>query len=223
MENHMNQENKLQASETVIANTISEALPLDANQADQAFNCGSLASKLNFSTVENVSNFARNVLGTTPTYEAWEYSRKQWIAGYCNQNPQNTGEAADKAWFSFANQLKALFGMDKPKSTSMAAEKKAEQREKKNAELLAKHQNASVGELTKQIEAAYQTLAKKPSDKETKKKVSELEKVIKVKQSAENKAQGEVLKELRADSIELVKKCINPEILEQVIEILEAN
>jgi hypothetical protein len=223
MENHMNQENKLQASETVIANTISEALPLDANQADQAFNCGSLASKLNFSTVENVSNFARNVLGTNPTYEAWEYSRKQWIAGYCNQNPQNTGEAADKAWHGFANQLKALFGMDKPKSTSMAAEKKAEQREKKNAELLAKHQGASVGELTREIELAYQTLAKKPSDKETKKKVNELEKVIKVKQSAENKAQGEVLKELRTDAIELIKKTVSPEILEQVIEILESN
>lgn len=219
----MNQENKLAATETAIANAISEALPLNPMQADQAFNCGSLASKLNFSTVENVSNFARNVLGTTPTYEAWEYSRKQWIAGYCNQNPQNTGEAADKAWHGFANQLKALFGMDKPKSTSAAAEKKAEQREKKNAELLAKHQNASVGELTREIELAYQTLAKKPSDKETKKKVSELEKVIKVKQSAENKAQGEVLKELRADAIELIKKTVSPEILEQVIEILESN
>jgi hypothetical protein len=219
----MNQENKLQASETVIANTIQEALPLDANQADQAFNCGSLASKLNFSTVENVSNFARNVLGTTPTYEAWEYSRKQWIAGYCNQNPQNTGEAADKAWHGFANQLKALFGMDKPKSTSMAAEKKAEQREKKNAELLAKHQGASVGELTREIELAYQTLAKKPSDKETKKKVSELEKVIKVKQAVTNKEQAALLKQLREDAIAEIKTCVNTETLDQVIELLQSN
>ena len=218
----MNQENNLVASENVIANAITEALPLSPEQSDQAFNCGSLASKLNFSTVENVSNFARNVLGTDPSFDQWEYSRKQWVAGYCNQNPQNTGEAADKAWHGFANQLKALFGMDKPKSTSIAAEKKAAEREKKAAELLAKHQDTSIGELNKQIELAYQPLDKQPSNKHAKKKVSELDKVIKVKQSAENKAHGEVLKELRADSIELVKKCIDPDILESVIALLES-
>jgi hypothetical protein len=219
----MVKENKLVAHEAAIANAIEEAMPLSADQADQAYNCGSLASKLNFSTVENVSNFARNVLGTNPSFEQYEYSRKQWIAGYCSQNPQNTGEAADKAWHGFANQLKALFGMDKPKSTSMAAEKKAAEREKKAAELLTKHQNATIADLNKQIELAYQTLAKKPSDKEAKKKANELEKVIKVKQSAENKAHGEVLKSLREEAIAEVKKCVSPDVLEQVIELLEAS
>jgi hypothetical protein len=213
-------ENKLQVTPNAIANAIQEALPLSATQADQAFNCGSQASKLNFSTVENASNFARNVLGTEPTYEQWEYSRKQWIAGYCDQNPQNTGEAADKAWFTFSNQLSALFGLEKPKSTSIAAEKKAAEREKKAAELLAKHKDQTIADLNKQIEIAYQTLSKKPSDKEAKKKASELEKVIKVKQSAENKAQGEVLKALRDEVITEVKKCIDTECLDKILEVI---
>jgi len=212
-------ENKLQAAPTAIANAIQEALPLSATQSDQAFNCGSQASKLNFSTVENASNFARNVLGTEPTYEQWEYARKQWVAGYCDQNPQNTGEAADKAWFTFANQLNALFGLEKPKSTSVAAEKKAAEREKKAAELLSKHKDMTIADLNKQIELAYQTLAKKPSDKEAKKKANELEKVIKVKQSAENKAHGEVLKALRDEVNGETKICIDTKCLEEVLEV----
>jgi hypothetical protein len=216
------QENKLQAEPTAIANAIQEAMPLNDVQQDQAFNCGKRASNLQIGIMENLTSFAR-MLGTSPTYAAYELARTQWTAGYISDRPHAEPASADTAFSRFAVQLKEHFGLDKPKSDNPVAQAKADQREKKQAELLSAYQNTSIGELSKQIEAAYQTLAKQPSNKEAKKKVSELDKVIKTKQSAENKANSEVLKELRTDSIELIKKCINPEILEQVIEILEAN
>lgn len=218
----MTKETKLETTQTAIANAIQEASPLTDAQQDQAFNCGKRASNLQIGIMENLTAYARN-LGTSPTYAAWELARTQWTAGYLSDRPTIEPATADTAFSRFASQLKENFGLDKPKSDNPVAQAKAEQREKKTAELLAKYEDTSIGELNKQLEAAYLTLAKKPSDKETKKQASEIEKVIKTKQSAENKAHGEVLKTLRDEAIELVKKCVNPDVLDSVIATLESN
>jgi hypothetical protein len=222
MENHMNQENKLQASETVIANAIAESMPLSDVQQDQAFNCGKRASNLQIGIMENLTAYARN-LGTSPTYAAWELARTQWTAGYISDRPTIEPATADTAFSRFATQLKENFGLEKPKSDNPVAQAKAEQREKKASELLAAYANTSIGELSKQIELAYQTLAKQPSNKDAKKKVSELDKVIKTKQAVTNKEQAALLKQLREDAIAEIKTCVNTETLEQVIELLQSN
>jgi len=222
MENHMNQENKLQANQTAIANAIQEAMPLNDVQQDQAFNCGKRASNLQIGILENLSTFAR-MLGTSPTYAAWELARTQWTAGYLSDRPTIEPATADTAFSRFAGQLKENFGMVKPDSDNPVAKAKAVQREKKANELLAAYENKSVGELSKQLEVAYETLAKQPSNKDAEKKAAELKKVIKTKKAESNKEQAAVLKELRADANELIKSCVNPELLEQVIEILAAN
>lgn len=222
----MTKENTMQADQTAIANAIQEAEPvtLTDTQQDQAFNCGKRASNLQIGILENLSTFAR-MLGTNPTYALFEQARIQWTAGYLSDRPNIEPSSADTAFTRFAGQLKENFGMEftKPKSDNPVAKAKAEQREKKTAELLAKYENTPIGELNKQLEAAYLTLAKKPSDKETKKQANEIEKVIKTKQSAENKAHSEVLKTLRDEAIELVKKCVNPDVLDSVISTLESN
>lgn len=222
----MTKENKLEASETVIAASIQEAEPvtLTDTQQDQAFNCGKRASNLQIGILENLSTFAR-MLGTNPTYAIFEQARIQWTAGYLSDRPNIEPSSADTAFTRFAGQLKDNFGMEftKPKSDNPVAKAKAEQREKKAAELLEKYENTSIGDLTKQREAAYLTLAKKPSDKEAKKKVAEIDKVISTKEKAENKAHSEVLKTLRDEAIELVKKCVNPDVLDSVIATLESN
>lgn len=217
----MNQENKLQATETVIANVIQAAQPLNDEQQDQAFNCGKRASNLQIGILENLSTFAR-MLGTNPTYAAFEQARIQWTAGYISDRPTIEPSSADTAFTRFANQLKENFGMEftKPKSDNPVAKAKAEQREKKASELLAAYENKSVGELSKQLEVAYETLAKQPSNKDAEKKAAELKKVIKTKKAVSNKEQAAVLKELKADAIASIKDCDNVELLEQVIDLL---
>ena len=219
MENHMNQENQ-----TVVANQIADETLLTAAQQDQAFNCGKRASNLQIGILENLSTFAR-MLGTDPTYAVFEQARIQWTAGYLSDRPTIEPSSADTAFTRFSAQLKENFGMEfiKPKSDNPVAKAKAAQREKKAAELLAKYEKASVGELTKQIEKGYESLAKQPSNKEIKKQVAELEKVINTKRKVDSKEQSEVIKTLRSQANELIKTCVNSEILEQVIDILESN
>lgn len=215
----MNQANNLQASETAIANAINEASALKPEQADQAFNCGMRSAKLKMSNVENLSAYA-STLGKNPSYATYEACRIQWVSGYVSENPNNTGEAADKAFHLFAKQLKELFGLDKPSSDNPVAKKKAEQRAAKKAELLAEYQDETIVELQDRLKANFNTLAVQPSNKDAKKTISELEKVIKVKQAEEMKLIGAEIKELKAEINEELKTCMSINTLEKVLEIL---
>jgi len=212
-------ENKLQADKTAIANAINEAASLKPEQADQAFNCGMRSAKIKESNFENLNAYA-STLGKNPTYATYEACRIQWVSGYVSENPNNTGEAADKAFHTFAKQLKELFGLDKPSSDNPVAKKKAEQRANKKAELLAEYAEDTIAELNERIKANFNTLSVQPSNKEAKKTIAELEKVIKEKQAEQVKAIGAELKELKAAAIDEIKACMNIHTLENVIELL---
>jgi len=215
----MNQENKLVATDTAIANAINEAAALKPEQADQAFNCGMRSAKIKESNFENLNAYAAT-LGKNPSYATYEACRIQWVSGYVSENPNNTGEAADKAFFTFAKQLKELFAIDKPSSGNPVAKKKAEQRANKKAELLAAYQDETIAELNDRIKANHNTLAVQPSNKDAKKTIAELEKVIKVKQAEELKIIGAELKELKAEINEELKACTSINTLEKILEIL---
>lgn len=103
-------ENKLQASEQVIAQVINNH-PLTPEQADQAYNCGARASKNNLSAFENAETFAR-LLGDNPTYDHFESLRIRWVTGYLEDRTSNTPDSADKAFNTFKNQLNELFGIN---------------------------------------------------------------------------------------------------------------
>jgi hypothetical protein len=135
--------------------------------------------------------------------------------------PDLTGNAHDSAWADFAKLLNTLYGLEKPKSTSISATKKATEREKHNEALLAKYKDALAIDLRDQLAKTFQSLAKNPDNKDLKKKQKELDKVLKLKTSEENKAHGENLRALRAEARELVGKCIDIEKLEAVIELLD--
>ena len=192
---------------------------LSADQAITAKDCGFQYARNQLAVFENARDYA-GMLGTDPTFDQWEAGRLQWVSGYVEANPQNTGNAADKAWERFSGLLNEFFGLVKPKSGSAAAAKKAAEREKKTAEILAKHGDLTPTMIRAQMEAAYQTLAKNPSSKESKKQVKELEQVLKVKQSAENKEHGEELKALRGAVKTEAGKCTDLDILQQVLDIL---
>ncbi len=203
---------------TVIAEAVSA---LSSDQALTAKDCGFRFARNQLDNLENAKEFA-TMLGTDPTFDQWEASRLQWVSGYVEANPDNTGNAADKAWHRFAGLLDDLFGLTKPTSSNPAAEKKRVEREKKNAELLAKYQDVSPTELRNQIEYAYTVLSQNPSHKDSLKAVKELDKVLKVKQSAANKQFGEELAELRKDVKDAVTKCTQPEALQACLDILSA-
>lgn len=203
---------------TVIAEAVSA---LTADQALTAKDSGFRFARNQLDNLENAKEFA-SMLGTDPTFDQWEASRLQWVSGYVEANPDNTGNAADKAWNRFTGLLDDLFGLTKPSSSNPAAEKKRAEREKKAAELLAKYQDVSPTELRAQIEHAYQVLSQNPNHKDSLKTVKELDKVLKVKQSAANKQFGEELAELRKEVKEAVTKCIQPEALHACLDILSA-
>lgn len=203
---------------TVIAESVSA---LTADQALTAKDSGFRFARNQLDNLENAKEFA-TMLGTDPTFDQWEASRLQWVSGYVEANPDNTGNAADKAWNRFTGLLDDLFGLTKPSSSNPAAEKKRAEREKKAAELLAKYQDVSPTELRSQIEHAYQVLSQNPTHKDSLKTVKELDKVLKVKQSAANKQFGEELAELRKEVRDAVTKCTQPEALQACLDILSA-
>jgi hypothetical protein len=198
---------------SIIADSVSA---ITSDQALTAKDCGFRFARNQLDNLENAKEFA-TMLGTDPSFDQWEASRLQWVAGYVEANPENTGNSADKAWSRFTGLLDDLFGLTKPSSSNPAAEKKRAEREKKNAELLAKHGDMTPTMIRAQMEAAYQTLAKNPTNKEAIKQVKELDKVLKVKQSAENKQHGEELAELRKQVKEAAGKCTDIGLLESVL------
>jgi hypothetical protein len=201
---------------SIIADSVSA---ITSDQALTAKDCGFRFARNQLDNLENAKEFA-TMLGTDPSFDQWEASRLQWVAGYVEANPENTGNAADKAWNRFTGLLDDLFGLTKPTSSNPAAEKKRAEREKKNAELLAKHGDLTPTMIRAQMEAAYQTLAKNPTNKEAIKQVKELDKVLKVKQSAENKEHGEELKTLRGAVKVEAGKCTDIDLLQSILDML---
>lgn len=200
----------------IIAEQISA---LSADQALTARDAGFQFARNQLANLETAKGYA-SMLGTDPTFDQWEAGRVNWVSGYVEANPDNTGNAADKAWNRFSGLLDELFGLVKPKSKSAAADKKRIEREKKTAEILEKHNDLTPTMIRAQMEAAYQTLAKNPTNKEAAKQVKELDKVLKVKQSAANKEQGEELKTLRGAVKIEVGKCTDIDLLQTILDML---
>jgi hypothetical protein len=195
---------------------------LSADQALTAKDAGFQFARNQLANLETAKGYA-SMLGTDPSFDQWEAGRVSWVSGYMEANPDNTGNSADKAWNRFSGLLDELFGLVKPKSKSAAADKKRIEREKKNAEILEKHNDLTPTMIRAQMEAAYQTLAKNPTNKEAAKQVKELDKVLKVKQSAENKEHGEQLSVARKHVKELVGKCTDIDLLDQLVDLLEGS
>ena len=119
---------------------------LDFDRRNAAYDQGAMWAENQRSTYDIVAGAAK-ILGTNPTHEEWMEYAKEWKDGYVNQNSDNTSNAADQQWARFAKQLSEFFGLDKPKSTSVHAEKKAAERSKKAEALLTKYQEKTAAEI----------------------------------------------------------------------------
>lgn len=170
-----------------------------------------------------VAQDAARTLGTDPSFDRWENYRIEWIAGHTHTNPELTGNAHDAAWSDFAKLLNTLYGLSKPASKSAAATKKRDERAAADEKLLEKYEDTPVIELRDQLSKTYEKMAKNPENKDLKKAQRELDKVIKLRTSEENKAHGEALRGLRSQVKEAAAKCIDIEKLEAALEVLDAD
>lgn len=204
-----------QMTQTPVAAAITHAL--DFNRRNEAYEQGARCAELNRASLEILDAGART-LGPEPSFEEYTEYSVQWKDGYVHQNPNNTSNAADAAWSRYAKQLLENFGIEKPKSKSVHAEKKAAERSKKAEALLAKYADTSAADLQAQRRAALEAAAK--GSEAAEKLAADLKKVLKVKQSEENKAHGEQLKALRAQVREAASKCIDLEQLAAALDCL---
>jgi hypothetical protein len=193
---------------------------LDFTDKTAAYEQGGRYARSKLETL-NIAQDAARTLGAEPSFERWEGYRVQWVDGHAHANPDLTGNAHDAAWSEFAKLLNTLYGLEKPKATSKAATKKAAEREKANEALLAKYGDTPTIELRDQLAKTYEAMARNPENKDLKKKQRELDKVLKIKTSEDNKQHGEELRRLRTEAREMVGKCIDIEKLEAVIELLD--
>ena len=206
----------MNATQTPVATAI-HALSFD--QRNQAYEQGGRFSRSIFE-LDAIVTSAAKTLGENPTFAQWTEYSDEFKAGYINDNPDNTANAADQAWARFTKNLDSKYGLTKPKSTSAAAEKKASERAAKTEALLEKHKDTTAHELRAQLEKVYTQLAKNPTNKDLKKAQKEVETVLKAKTSEENKAHGEQLKELRSQVREAASKCTDLEQLEAALDCL---
>lgn len=195
-----------------------EALSFDDKNA--AYEQGGRYAKNKLESFHIAQDAART-LGTNPSYERWENYRMEWVAGHVHANPDLAGNSHDAAWSEFAAKLNSLFGLKKPDSKSLGAEKKRAEREKANEALLQKYEDVPAIHLRDQLAKTYEQMAKNPENKDLKKKQKELDKVLKLKTSEENKAHGEELRKLRTQVKDAAAKCTDIEKLEAVLEILD--
>ena len=201
---------------TPVAEAVTHALDFD--RRNEAYEQGARCAELNRASLEILDAGART-LGTDPTYEEYTEYAVQWKDGYIHQNPNNTANAADQAWTRYAKQLLETFGIEKPKSKSAHAEKKAAERSKKTEALLSKYADTSAADLLAQRRAALEAAAK--GSEAAEKLAADLKKVLRVKQSEENKAHGEQLKAMREKVTSAARKCTDLDKLTAALDCLD--
>ena len=208
------------STQTTVAAATIQALSFEDKTA--AYDQGGRYARSKLETL-NVAQDAARTLGTNPSFDRWENYRIEWVAGHTHVNPELTGNAHDAAWSDFAKLLNTLYGLTKPASKSAAATKKASERAAADVKLLEKHEDTPVIELRDQLSKTFEKMAKNPTSSELKKTQKELERVIKLRTSEENKAHGEALKALRSQVREAAAKCTDIEKLEAALEVLDVD
>ena len=208
------------STQTTVAAATIQALSFEDKTA--AYDQGGRYARSKLETL-NVAQDAARTLGTNPSFDRWENYRIEWVAGHTHVNPELTGNAHDAAWSDFAKLLNTLYGLTKPASKSAAATKKASERAAADVKLLEKHEDTPVIQLRDQLSKTFEKMAKNPTSSELKKTQKELERVIKLRTSEENKAHGETLKQLRSQVREAAGKCTDIEKLEAVLELLDVD
>lgn len=183
--------------------------------ADQS---GRMFAKSEIDANEALEVYART-LGVEPTFEHWSNCRVDWVNAYVSVKPQAKGNSADKAFARFKARLNESFGIEAPKATSEAAEKKAAERAKKAAELEARFSGYSDTDLKGMLQKAYEDQAKNPMKKSA--LLGELERAVKQRIKASESENRDALKTIRTRLFNLAKACTDPIRIEAACDVLD--
>lgn len=211
---------------TIIDQTASMPAPVAATiqvseqQHADAADIGSRYARTKFERADCARSYAL-ILGTDPTLAQWEALRTDWIRGYVEEHPDNAGGTADAAWSDFAQLLKLNHGLEKPRSTSAAATKKAAERESKRKATLAAHASRSTEQVKGDLAAAFQTLAVDPMNKNAVAAVKNLQLVLKDRTKDEQAAERDEIAGLRKDIRGRLGRCDDVATLYSVLAALD--
>ena len=211
---------------TIIDQTASMPAPVAATiqvseqaHADAA-EIGGRYARTKFERADCVRSYAL-ILGTDPTLAQWEALRTDWVRGYMEEHPDNTGGTADAAWADFAQLLKLNHGLEKPRSTSAAATKKAAERENKRKATLAAHAGRTTEQVKNDLAAAFQTLATDPLNKNAASAVKNLQVVLKERTKGEQGAERDEIAGLRKEIRGRLGRCDDVATLYSVLAALD--
>lgn len=160
-----------------------------------------------------IKSFADKV-GQTPDYYVWTAAADMWKSGYAQtKGIPVEAEAVRKALSRFYIRLNEKYGINKPTSPQPTSKAKAEQREKAKAEL-----EALKAKGTDKLQAEIAMLTAQPS-KENLSKASKLAKAVEAIAKAEQKDSNDEIKALRKEARELIAKCDDAGLLQDVISL----
>lgn len=190
---------------------------------DQAALMGAAAAVAESDDAEDkaVETYARK-LGTAPTLDMYTHSQRIFQAGYMQTSPAITPEALSKRTSRFFGRVLNENGITRPKSADPAAEKKAEQREKQKAEILAAYKGKAPKQIKEEIAQAYAKLAAGvPDSAEVKKELKKAETALREMTAAETEAFRKQKAALVSSITEAVKKCTDLAKLTKALEALK--
>ena len=185
---------------------------------DGADQSGRMFAKSEIDATEALEVYART-LGTEPTFEHWSNCRVDWVNAYVSVKPQAKGNSADKAFARFKARLNESFGIEAPKATSEAAEKKALERAKRAHELEVRFSGYSDADLNGMLKKAYEDQARNPMKKSS--ILGELERVVKQRMKDRESLHRDALKAIRTRLFTLAKACIDPLRIEAACDVLD--
>jgi hypothetical protein len=160
---------------------------------------------------ECIDSFAKAV-GVKPAYELFVAGSDAWKEGYAKtKNIPFDSEAVRKAWSRFFGRVSEKFGITKPQKPTESAQKKSEQRKKAEEKL-----NALKARPDEELLAEVAMLTANPTS-ENLSKAKVLSKAVESKRKEALKDRMDNIKELQKKAKELIGKCLDESILEEVI------
>jgi hypothetical protein len=199
---------------------VATTIQVSEQQHADAADIGSRYARTKFERADCARSYAL-ILGTDPTLAQWEALRTDWVRGYMEEHPDNTGGTADAAWADFAQLLKLNHGLEKPRSTSAAATKKAAERENKRKATLAAHAGRTTEQVKNDLAAAFQTLATDPLNKNAASAVKNLQVVLKERTKGEQAAERDEIAGLRKEIRGRLGRCDDVATLYSVLAALD--
>ena len=194
------------------------ATQINAPVIDQAAAAGRMFAQSEIDASESLEVFAR-VLTAEPTYDHWNNCRINWVNAYVSTKPQAKGNSADQAFRRFKTRLLDTYGIDAPKATSEAAEKKAAERAEKAAKLEQRFSGYDDSQITGMLRTAYEEQAKNPTKKSA--LLKELEMIVKQRAKAAEAENRDTLKAARTRLFDLAKACTDIERIEAAADVLD--